>query len=163
MNDKRKVVYDSLNRMEVTYEVIEHPAVFTIEEMDNLGMEIKGEILKNLFIRDDKKKNFFIIVLCKQKRANLKEIRAKLDSGALTFASEEYLYKYLKLQKGEVTPFGVLNDEQCEVKVVFDSDIFSFDKVGVHPNDNTATVWLSPYDLRSVIEVYGNEVRSIEL
>ena len=159
----RKAVYDILNQMEIKYEVTEHPAVFTIEEMDKLGIGNYGEVVKNLFIRDDKKKNFYIVALCKDKRADLKEIRTKLDSRPLTFASEESLYEYLKLQKGEVTPFGIINDIECKVQVIFDSDIFDFDKIGVHPNDNTATVWINPNDLKRVVENNGNKTREIEI
>ena len=159
----RKAVYDILNQMEIKYEVTEHPAVFTIEEMDKLGIGSYGEVLKNLFLRDDKKKNFYIVALCKDKRADLKEIRTKLDSRPLTFASGESLYEYLKLQKGEVTPFGIINDIERKVQVIFDSDIFNFDKIGVHPNDNTATVWINPNDLKRVVENNGNKTREIEI
>jgi len=163
MSDKRKPVFDILEKLNIEYELDEHIAVYTIEEMDNLGMNDKGEILKNLFLRDDKKKNFYIVVLCKEKRADLKEIKAKLDSRPLTFASEESLYEYLKLEKGAVTPFGIVNDIERKVEVIFDSDIFNFDRVGVHPNDNTATLWLSSHDLRKFALENGNAIREIQV
>ena len=163
MVDKRKPVFDILEKLNIEYELDEHIAVYTIEEMDNLGMGHKGEILKNLFLRDDKKKNFYIVVLCKEKRADLKDIKAKLDSRPLTFASENSLYEYLKLEKGEVTPFGIVNDVERKVEVIFDSDIFSFEQVGVHPNDNTATVWIKPDDLRRVAVENGNVIREIQI
>ncbi|MCL1810065.1 MAG: prolyl-tRNA synthetase associated domain-containing protein [Clostridiales bacterium] len=159
----RKAVYDILDKMEIEYEVSEHAAVFTIEEMDSLGLGFKGEVLKNLFLRDDKKRSFYILVMCKEKRADLKALRTKLNSRPLTFASEESLGEMLKLHKGGVTPFGIVNDTGHTVKVVFDKDIFGFERIGVHPNDNSATVWISPNDLRKVVEYYGNETHEIEL
>ncbi|MCL1982218.1 MAG: prolyl-tRNA synthetase associated domain-containing protein [Clostridiales bacterium] len=159
----RKAVYDVLDRMKIKYEVSEHIAVFTIDEMDSLGLGGKGEVLKNLFLRDDKKSSFYVLVMCKEKRADLKALRMKLCSRPLTFASEESLSEILKLQKGEVTPFGIINDAALRVKVVFDKDIFGFERVGVHPNDNTATVWISPNDLKKVVENHGNETEVIEV
>ena len=90
-------------------------------------------------------------------------IRQRLDSRPLTFASEESLNEFLGLKRGAVTPFGIINDAGHKVKVIFDKDIFNFDKIGVHPNDNTATVWLAPGDMKRLIENNGNETIVIEI
>lgn len=163
MNIIHQQVFDFLDSMEIEYGVIEHPAVYTIEEMDQLQIDSKDEIVKNLFVRDDKKNRYFIIVLQKTKTVNLKGLRQRLDCRPLSFASEEDLQKYLNLNKGAVTPLGVLNDEVRRVEVVIDQDILQFDQVGVHPNDNTATVWLRPQDLEAVIKSHGNTVCYIEI
>ena len=104
MNSIRQKAFDTMESMNIPYEIIEHPAVYTIEEMEELNIDSKNEVVKNLFIRDDKKKRFFLIVLQKDKRANLKEIRKQLNSRPLCFASEKYLFKYLGLNKGAVSP-----------------------------------------------------------
>jgi len=159
----REVVLKLLDDLKIEYEVSEHQAVFTVEEADGLGLDSYGKGTKNLFLRDEKKQNFYILVLCNEKRADLKDLRRKLGSRPLTFASEESLWELTKLQKGAVTPFGVINDKDRKVKVVFDEDIFGFDKVGEHPNENTATLWLDPHDLKRAIEVIGNETAVIKL
>lgn len=64
----------------------------------------------------------------------------------------------MELSKGSVTPFGVLNDTDCRVEVVLDKDILSFKRIGVHPNDNTATIWISPKDLEIIIKNHGNSI-----
>ncbi|AZS13833.1 prolyl-tRNA synthetase associated domain-containing protein [Paenibacillus lutimineralis] len=163
MNIIHQQVFDILDSMEIEYGVVEHPAVYTIEEMDQLQIDSKDEIVKNLFVRDDKKNRYFVIVLQKTKTVNLKDLRQRLDCRPLSFASEEDLQRYLNLNKGAVTPLGVLNDEARRVEVVIDQDILRFDQVGVHPNDNTATVWLRPQDLEAVIKSHGNTVCYIEI
>lgn len=35
--------------------------------------------------------------------------------------------------------------------------------VGVHPNDNTATVWLKVEDLMDIIKEHGNQVNIIKI
>jgi Ala-tRNA(Pro) deacylase len=143
--------------LKIDYEVTEHSAVFTVEEADGLDLDSHGKGTKNLFLRDDKKQNFYVVVLCNDKRADLRDMRAKLGSRPLTFASLDSLAELLKLKRGAVTPFGVINDVERKVKVVFDEDVFKFDRIGQHPNDNTATLWLSPFDLKKAIEEIGNE------
>ena len=163
MNNIRTKVFDAMESMNISYDVIEHPAVYTVEEMDKLNIDSKNEIVKNLFVRDDKKKRYFLIVLQKDKRANLKEIRKELNCRPLSFASEEDLGKYMKLSKGSVTPFGILNDPDCKVEVVLDKDILLFEHIGVHPNENTATVWICPQDLESIIKNNGNNIFHIKI
>lgn len=158
MNDMRKKVIDAMESMNIQYDIIEHPAVYTIDEINRLNIDSNNEVVKNLFVRDDKKKRYFLIVLPKNKQANLKEIRKELNCGRLSFASEEDLKKYMGLSKGSVSPFGILNDTDCRVEVVFDKDILLFERIGVHPNDNTATVWISPKDLELIIKNHGNSI-----
>jgi len=163
MNSIRKKVFDAMESMNISYDVIEHPAVYTIEEMDKLSIDSKNEVVKNLFVRDDKKKRYFLIILQKNKRVDLKEIRKELNCRPLSFASEEDLGKYMKLSKGSVTPFGILNDSDCKVEVVLDKDILLFERIGVHPNDNTATVLICPQDLESIMKNHGNNISYIEI
>lgn len=153
----REAVFKLLGEMGIEYELVEHKAVFTVEEADGLDLDSYGKGMKNLFLRDKKKQNYYVVTLCNEKRADLKDIRKKLGSTALSFASEEDLYELLKLIRGAVTPFGVINDTEHKVKVVFDEEMFEFERVGQHPCDNTATLWLNPYDLKRAIEKLGNE------
>ena len=138
------------------FEWVEHKAVYTIEEMEELGLESMDQIAKNLFLRDQKGKRHFLIVIRADKQANLKGLGEKLGIGKLSFASEERLEKYMKLKKGAVSPLGILNDENCAVEVYFDEDFCKMEKIGVHPNDNTASVYLKTDDLLNIIREHGN-------
>ena len=50
--------------------------------------------------------------------------------------------KYLNIEPGSVSPLGVLNDQECVIPVFFDEDLKEYEYIAVHPNDNTATVWM---------------------
>ena len=141
----------------IPFEWVEHKAVYTIEEMEELGLESMDEIAKNLFLRDQKGKRHFLVVVQGLKQVNLKELGEKLGT-KLSFASEERLEKHMGLKKGAVTPLGVLNDENCAVEVYMDEDLCKLERIGVHPNDNTASVYLSPADLLNIIKEHGNSL-----
>ena len=144
-----------LEEKKIPFEWVEHKAVYTIEEMEELGLESMDEIAKNLFLRDQKGKRHFLVVVQGLKQVNLKELGEKLGT-KLSFASEERLEKYMGLKKGSVTPLGILNDENCAVEVFIDEDLCKMGKIGVHPNENTASVYLSPDDLLDIIREHGN-------
>mgnify|MGYP000063741861 CR=1 FL=1 len=68
MNMIQKAVTDALDSLHIDYEITEHPPVYTIDEMKNLGITHKGDVVKNLFLRDAKGKRHFLVVLDKDKR-----------------------------------------------------------------------------------------------
>ena len=162
MEEKQKV-YDKLNSMGIKYEIINHPAVYTIDEMDNLGISEKAEVCKNLFVRDAKGKKHYLIVLCKDKKANLADLAEQIGSTKLSFASDERLDKYLGLKKGAVSPLGIINNITKDVTTVFDKDLVEKKNLGVHPNDNTATVVMTFDDLNRVITENGNAVKFVNI
>ena len=85
-----------------------------------------------------------------------------MGGSAAAFASESDLEAILGLGKGEVTPFGLLNDQEHRTVFVLDS-FFSEGIIGIHPNDNTATVFLKTSDLLSILSENGTECRTLQL
>lgn len=160
--DCRQRVYDALDAAGISYERIDHPAVFTIGDLDALGLPHPEAVVKNLFLRDAKGKRHFLAVLPGHRQADLSTLGALVGS-KLSFASEERLDKYLGLTKGSVSPLGVLNDEERAVEVLFDEALRAMPLVGVHPNLNTATVFLKPEDLARLITEHGNKLTWIAL
>ncbi len=151
-------IYAFLNEKGIPYEAVEHEAVFTMEEMERAGINAHGCICKNLFLRDAKGKQHFLVTVPDERRVDLKWLSSALGTSKLSFASAERLDKYLGVPQGSVSPFGILNDESRSVIFAADSALTSLPVIGVHPNDNTATVFLSFADLRQIIENHGNSV-----
>ena len=147
MEDVRKKVYEALDKMKIKYEVVEHEPVYTMEDMDRLGLTKKGTLCKNLFLRDSKGKRHFLVTADENTKVDLKELRKKLGGGNLSFASEERLVKYEGLQQGSVTPFGLMNDTDHAVEFFIDKSLSKCKSLGIHPLENTATVFLSYTDL----------------
>ena len=152
----KQEVYQFLKENQISHEIKEHNAVFTIDEVKELGIDAGEVIAKNLFLRNPKGDRHFLVVVTEDKRVDLKKLAECLHSGKLSFASEERLMKYLGLTKGSVSPFGILNDTEKAVEVIFDRDLHHVARFGVHPNDNTASVFLAVDDLEKIITSHGN-------
>ncbi len=163
MLDKAQT-YQRLDREGIDYRAIEHSAVYTIEEMDALGLDPADmdRVVKNLFLRDDKKRAYYLVCLPGHKQANLKSLRDAIGSRPLGFANETELYAMLGLEKGHVTPLGLLNDAEHKVTGVFDRALCE-EVIGVHPNDNTATVFLRFADLAGLLEKDGHEYLIVDM
>ena len=119
---------------------------------------------KNLFVRDDKKRNYYLITVKGDKRVDLKEFRRQNNTRPLSFASEQELMSIMNLIAGSVTPLGMLNDKELKVAFYLDKEFLNGKQIiGIHPNENTATLWLKVEDLISIIKEHGNEVNIVEL
>lgn len=153
----KKAIYALLAQRDFEHQVYEHPPVYTIEELDALALPGSEQIVKNLFLRDDKKKNYYLVTLPGHKAVDLKGLREKIPSRKLSFANSEELMAHLKLESGSVTPLGALNDAERAVTVVFDQSLRG-QWVGVHPLENTATVFMAFDDLLSLLKDHGSPI-----
>lgn len=158
----KEQTYQYLRDHNVAFEATEHAAVYNMEELAAICLPHPEWDAKNLFVRDDKKRNYYLITVKGDKRVDLKEFRKQHGLRNLSFASADDLMEILGLIPGAVTPLGLLNDENLRVKLYLDAD-FAGNMIGVHPNDNTATVWMQADDLLALIRAHGNEAELAEL
>ena len=159
---KKQEVYALLNERGIEYEAIEHEAVYNMEEADALELPHREAGTKNLFIRDDKKRNYYVVSIPEHDRLDLKALREKLESRPLKFAQDYELMDLMGLIPGQVTPFGTLNDTEHKVKVLI-SDYFRGGLMDAHPNDNTATLILKADDVVELLKSFGVDISYIKL
>jgi len=157
--EKEQKVYEVLESLGVSYEKHEHPPVYTVEEAEQYWKDMSGAHCKNLFLRNKKGKRHYLLVLEHSKKADLKSLTKRLNEDTLSFASGDRLMRFLGLEAGAVSPFGLINDTQKAVQVVIDRDLQKAGKIGFHPNVNTATVLLEFTDFEKFLEYCGNPVR----
>ncbi|MDD5823724.1 MAG: prolyl-tRNA synthetase associated domain-containing protein [Firmicutes bacterium] len=159
----KEELFAFLDERGVAYERVDHSPVFTVDDMIDAEIPYEDVIAKNLFIRDDKKRNFYLITVLEDKRVDLKEFRHAHETRPLSFASEELLMDKMQLIRGAVTPFGLLNNDERDIKFYLDKDFVAKGKIGIHPNFNDATVFLETENLLEIIREHGNEIEIIEL
>ena len=159
----KEEIYKYLNDRKINYEITNHQAVYNMDELDDVDLPYKEFDAKNLFVGDDKKNNYYLITVKWDKRVDLKEFRKKYHTKHLSFAKEEELLSILNLASGSASPLGLLNDK--EKKTIFFIDNYFEDNslIGIHPNDNTATIWLKAKDLITIIEEHGNQVSRVDI
>ena len=66
-------VLDKLKELNIDFKLVEHEAVYTMEEIDNLGKDFfeGAKNCKNLFVRDQKGKKHFLIVISEESMSSL--------------------------------------------------------------------------------------------
>lgn len=95
-------VYDFLKSNGINFEVTEHKAVYNMEELSQSKIPYPECDAKNLFVRDDKKRNYYLITVKGDKRVDLKNFRRENQTRPLSFASENDLLKIIKEHGNEI-------------------------------------------------------------
>ena len=145
-----------LEKKGVPYSLIEHKRVFSIAELDDIDADGKDAIVKNIVLCDDKKKSFFLLTVPPHMKVDIKALRTVLSSRPLSFLAEERLHALLKIGKGEATPFALLNDEGNLFSFILDSSLLD-KRIGIHPNDNSKTVFVNSLSLLEMLDERGKE------
>ncbi len=159
-----KDIYQILKELNIEYIDHKHPPVFTCEEAEKLRNNIEGAASKNLFLRNRKGNKHYLVVLTADKTLDLKQLEKDIGESKLGFASEERLQKYLGCGKGSVSVFGLISDQNKEVQVFIDEDLWKSDRLHYHPpGDNASTLELSQKDLQKFLDWCGNEVEFIKI
>ena len=154
-----KNIYDILKQLDIPFTKHEHPPVYTVAEAEQHWDDITGAHCKNLFLRNKKGKNHYLVVAQTDKRVDLKDLTRRLGEDRLSFASPERMKRYLGLEPGAVSPFGLINDTEIEVVVIIDRDLREASHVNFHPNVNTATVGIAFEDFEKFLRYCKNPVR----
>ena len=160
----KQEIYAFLKEHRIPHEITEHAAVFNMEEVSHLDLPHPEADAKNIFIRDKRSRIYYLITVKGAKRVDLKAFRQIQGTGPLGFASAENLMAILGLIPGSVTPLGLLNDHERKVRFFLDRAFLEGEGlIGVHPNENDATVWMQAEDLLAIIREHGNQTELIEI
>jgi len=160
----KQEIYNFLRKKNIEFEITEHKAVYNMKEVTEIEIPYPEAEAKNLFLRDDKKRNYYLVTIKGDKKVDLKKLRQENGMCPLSFASKEELLNILQLTPGSVTPLGILNEKNAIVQFFLDEEFLKEQQlIGVHPNDNTATIWLKVTDLITIIKEHGNSIQIVEI
>ena len=103
-----------------------------------------------------------VLLDCNQ-NMDIHSIEKILKQGKLSFASAERMNRYLGVQPGSVTPFGLINDATHHVIVFIDSNLQHSERLSFHPCINTASLIIKREDLIKFLQYTGNVYQWIDL
>ena len=144
-------VIEILNKLNIKFDIIYHPAVYTSEEADFYVKDIKCSKAKNLFLAGKNDKNFYLFIIKDTERLDIKKV-SKLTQDRLHFASENNLKEKMNLTPGMVSVFGLINNKEHDIKTYIDKELFDEELITFHPNDNTATMLINTNDILKFLQ-----------
>ena len=136
-----------LDDWNISYTRTDHEPLRTVEDSKKvqnqfLSSENGGGHIKNLYLRDNKKRNI-LLVTEQDRQIDLKSVHLKLAVGRLSFGSPERLMENLGVRPGAVTPLSMIVGVQMEVRLFIDSDLKNCKQIYVHPLVNDRTLGMT--------------------
>lgn len=152
-----------LERHGLPFHCYTHPAGKTIEEAKKYWQKDGSVHCKNIFFRNHKGNRHYLVCFDCEHDLAIHDLEHRLKQGKLSFASPERLIRYLGLEPGSVSPFGLINDEDHHVYLFLDKQLQKAETLSFHPNDCRGTVVISRKDLERYLQIVGNGYEYIQL
>ena len=157
-----KMVYDKLDELGISVETVDHPPAPTTEQADEFIVGVAGVRTKTMFLTNRKKKNFYLVIMDDTKRLDMDNFK-EIVGEKVKMASADTLMQKMKLAPGVVSLFGLLNNEDKDIKVYFDKAIMGEERMSFHPNTNEKTVFINTDDMLKFMDAIGYEANIVEL
>ena len=152
-NNDEKRALNFLKDCAIDYELFEHESVWTVSDVENLGLDFNALGLKTLVLRDRKAERFYLVVLNEKKRLDIKALQDRFNEKKLIFASEENLIDLFRVLPGSLSPMALINyKKNNSLKIVLDEDLLSAEYIAMHPNNNAFTVRVSSENFQKFMD-----------
>lgn len=171
--ERQEIVLEYLRSHNIPFECYNHPEGKTIEEAKRWWREDGSVHCKNLFFRNHKGNKHYLVCFDCDHDLAIHDLEARLKAslvsqglpscGKLSFASPERMLKYLGLEPGSVSPFGLINDQEHHVHLFLDENLRQATSLSFHPNVCRGTVVISNDAFARYLEVVGNTYEYITL
>jgi len=156
-------LYRILEELGIRFDYYEHPAAPTIEEALKNWKDIDSTHCKNIFLRNHKGDRHYLVILEHVGEVGIHDLEKMLKQGKLSFASGWRLEKYLGVQAGSVSIFGLIHDLEDHVHVFLDENLKKARRLSFHPNDNTASLVIAFEDFSKFLDWSGNTFEYLKL
>ena len=156
MENRKDKVLKQLEDWNIAYRLYTHPPLPTAADAMAYWKDIEAQHCKNLFFINHKGNRHYLVVFDWKRDLPIHRIEKMLRQGKLTFASPQRMMRYLGVEPGSVSPFGLLNDTENHVVLFLDNKLKEAEEISFHPNDNRYTAVISKTDFFRFLELVGN-------
>ncbi len=159
---KPKELFAKFEEFKIKFRKYEHPPLFTVIDAKNYQKQMIGIHVKNLFLRDKKKRNF-LLVTEQDAEINMKTLHHKISSDRLSFGSPDRLWQYLGVRPGAVSPLALINDVGKSVTLLLQDILLTEQQIHFHPLVSDLTIGVNLGDLDAFFKFTGHQARFIKL
>ena len=151
-----------LDSLAIDYVTHHHPPLRTVEDAKAHRGDMPGIHIKNLFLRDRKKRNF-LLVAQEDRIIDLKTLEQSIGCDRLSFGSADRLFEMLGVRPGAVSPLTLINDPDHKVALLLDTALRDGGRVYAHPLVNDMTVGITGPALLTFFAHTGHQPQWLDL
>ncbi len=136
--DLESRTYQTLDKLKIPYERVDNDPAHTMEECEAIDQAMDVVVWKNIFLCNQKKTTFFLLVMPPNKELDTKVLEERIKVSKLSFASEDLMMKHLGTTSGSASIMGLMNDEDDYVQLLVDKEVVDAKYYGCNPGMNTS-------------------------
>jgi prolyl-tRNA synthetase len=145
---------------------VTHVEVHTVEKMLEEVKFTHADVTfaKNLFLKDKKKKVFYLLIAKHDTQTDFKTLSKHLKTGGsnIRAGDEDKMTEFLQVKSGSVNLFSILNDSDKQVTLLMDKALYDQEFIGFHPMQCDATTAITKADMEKIIELSGHKADIID-
>ena len=163
-SDLEKSIYDKLDELSIHFDRVDNDTVESMDECIEISNKLGAEIIKTIIVCNEKKTQFYLVVLPAEKRFDSKMFRDKMACSRVSFAKAEDMQNILGVVPGSATVLSVINDKENIVQVVIDKEIADCDYFACNTGENTKHIKIKTSDLiDKILPNLNHESKIVEL
>ena len=152
-----------LEKLGVTFTRMDHPPVYTCEELQKYVAGLPGARTKNLFLRDKKGRRHFLVPVAAERAVDIRSLEDLLGVDRLSLGSAERLKSRLGIEAGAVSLLALVNDDERQVELVVDRELWQAEALQCHPLVNTSTLVIPMAGIRVFLDSLQCVPRIVDL
>merc|ERR1712130_126803 len=156
-----------LQSNDISYRLEQHEEVFTVEAMmqQKVLQDVPGLVVKNLFVKDKKRKELWLVTTRHDLNFKLNMLAKKLGVKDFRMADEALMIELLGVAQGCATPMALLNDTTQKVNFVLDNAIMSEsnEMIWSPPLVNDHSIGLTPPNFQKFLDQLERKDKVFEI
>lgn len=163
--EKEIRVYDLLDRLQIEYQRVDHEEANTMEACRAIDEVLAPAVIcKNLFLTNSAKTEYYLLMICANKKFKTAEVSKQIGSSRLSFGDAEKMLEFLDITPGSVSVMGLMNDYNHQVNLLVDEDVLKAEYFGCHPCVNTSSLKLKTKDVfEKILPELGHEYQCVTI
>ncbi|MDR1801207.1 MAG: prolyl-tRNA synthetase associated domain-containing protein [Lachnospiraceae bacterium] len=139
--------FEILDKLGIPYTWIENDEAYSMDECEEIDAVMQVHVRKNVFLCNQKKTTFFLLVMPGDKPFDTGSFSKKLGVSHMSFAPPEKMLEYLGTVPGSASIAGLPTDVDDYIQVIVDKDVAEDEWFGCNAGINTIHVRISTKDL----------------
>jgi Ala-tRNA(Pro) deacylase len=152
-------IFDFLALHQIEYICHEHEAIATVEQAQAIDHTMDCSHTKNLFLTD-KRGQYYLVCMDAYRRFDMKRFLLSVGARDMSFGSADDMMELLGVTPGSVSLCGMIHygiytssGGTKPLSLYIDQTIHDADRVGRHPNCNTATLVLRHQERNRMLDI----------
>lgn len=139
--------YKAFTKLGIPFERVDNDPASSMEECEAIDKVFNAPVRKDVFLCNQKKTSFFLLVMPADKPFDTASFSKKLGVSHMSFAPPEKMWEHLGTKPGSASVVGLLHDKDDYVQLILDKEVAEHEWFVCNTGINTTHLKFKTSDL----------------